>query len=122
MPPHLTKEGQKKVMKEILGADKKETEEANKQYNAALKEFPRLKNETFAKLVSRKMKLDKVSVKDACKAVGEELKSLGGKEGDEEPFVEPGAGESTIQTQKTEETDIKESLTRPKGTGSLPGM
>ena len=122
LPPHLTKEGQARVMKELLKQDKKETEEAGKHYDAALKEFPRLKNDTYAKLVSQKMKLDKVSVKDACKKVSEDLESLGGKGSDDEPFVEGGAGESTIQPQKTEEDDIKESLKRPTGSGNLPGF
>ena len=122
LPPHLTKEGQARVMKELLKQDKKETEEAGKHYDAALKEFPRLKNDTYAKLVSQKMKLDKVSVKDACKKVSEDLESLGGKGSDDEPFVEGGAGESTIQPQKTEEDDIKESLKRPTGSENLPGF
>ena len=122
LPPHLTKEGQARVMKELLKQDKKETEEAGKHYDAALKEFPRLKNDTYAKLVSQKMKLDKVSVKDACKKVSEDLESLGGKGSDDEPFVEGGTGESTIQRQKTEGDDIRESLTRKPGSENLPGF
>jgi len=122
LPPHLTKEGQARVMKELLKQDKKETEEAGKHYDAALKEFPRLKNDTYAKLVSQKMKLDKVSVKEACKKVNEDLESLGGKGSDDEPFVEGGTGESTIQRQKTEGDDIRESLTRKPGSENLPGF
>ena len=122
LPPHLTKEGQRKAMEELLGEDKAKSKEADKLYNAALKEFPRLKNEAFARLVSSKMKSDKLSVKDACKKVDEDLKTLGGKEGDEEPFVEGGAGESTVKAQETEETDIKDSLKRPSASGDLPGM
>jgi len=122
LPPHLTKEGQTRVMKELLKQDKKETEEAGKHYDAALKEFPRLKNDTYAKLVSQKMKLDKVSVKEACKKVNEDLESLGGKGSDDEPFVEGGTGESTIQRQKTEGDDIRESLTRKPGSENLPGF
>lgn len=122
LPPHLTKEGQKKVVKELMGAEKAETKEIEKQYNAALKEFPRLKNKAFARLVSSKMKSDQLNVKDSCKKVEDDLKSLGGKEEDKEPFVEPGVGESTVQPQKMEEDDIKESLKRPQNTGNLPGM
>ena len=122
LPPYLTKEGQRKAMQELLSKDKKETAEAEELYENAMKEFPRLKDKTFANLVSQRMKIDKVGVKDACKKVSEDLTSLGSEEKEEEPFVEGGVGKSTAKETQTEGDKIRTSLTRDISATNLPGM
>lgn len=119
--PHLTKEGQRKMLKELLEQERKEEKIANEKYEEALKDFPQLKNKTFSKLVSQKMKLEKVGIKEACKSVKEDLGSLGAEEIDTEPFVEGGGGKSTTRDIETEEDKIRNSLKRNSNI-NLPGF
>ncbi len=121
IPPHLTKEGQKRALKELLDEQKKQDEEVKRQYDDALSKYPSLKNKSFSRLVSSKMRAEKLGILDACKSVDEDLKALNTEE-EEEPFIESGQGKTAPHKTESAEDKIRQSLKKTPYESNLPGF
>ena len=119
----LSKEEQRKLIREEIKRDKEEEAEAERRYKEAVAKNPKLKNRGYSKLVSAKMKLlDTADIEEACKEVDKDLARLKEEEKEEEPFVEGGKGKSSPQPENTVEDEIRKSLKRGQIPSGLQGL